>query len=387
MTRWLSWNLAVASILVAARAHAAELGHEGDLASVEIHGFASQGFILTSSNNYLADNTTHGSFQYSEIGLNFTKPLVDKLSLGLQLFAQDLGPTGNYDAKMDWFYLDYHWQDWLGFRAGRVKIPFGLYNEINDVDSARTAVLLPQSVYPIANVNYLLAQTGAELYGYLGLHAAGALDYHAYAGTILVDTLVPPGSPYQVVDLNVPYVTGGRLLWETPLQGLRVGGSLQVLRIDATLLANAMLVSVKIPAILWVASAEYAVHNLVFSTEYSRWYVKSDSTNATLFPASPIVASERGYAMVTYRAAPWLQPGVYYSLLFPNIDDRSGRENMQHDVATTVRFDLNSNWLVKLEGHYMSGTAGLTSSLNNDTPLNALVRNWGVFLVKTTAYF
>jgi len=387
MTRWLSWTLAVASILFEARAHAAELGHEGDLASVEIHGFASQGFILTSSNNYLADNTTHGSFQYSEIGLNFTKPLVDKLSLGLQLFAQDLGPTGNYDAKMDWFYLDYHWQDWLGFRAGRVKIPFGLYNEINDVDSARTAVLLPQSVYPVANVNYLLAQTGAELYGYLGLHAAGALDYHAYAGTILVDTLVPPGSPYQVVDLNVPYVTGGRLLWETPLQGLRVGGSLQALRIDATLLDNAMLVSVRIPAILWVASAEYAVHNLVFSTEYSRWYVKSDSTNEALFPASPIVTSERGYAMVTYRAAPWLQPGVYYSLLFPNIDDRSGRENMQHDVATTVRFDLNSNWLVKLEGHYMSGTAGLASSLNDNAPLNALERNWGVFLVKTTAYF
>jgi hypothetical protein len=288
---------------------------------------------------------------------------------------------------MDWFYLDYHWQDWLGFRAGRVKIPFGLYNEINDVDSARTAVLLPQSVYPVANVNYLLAQTGAELYGYLGLHAAGALDYRAYAGTILVDTLVPPGSPYQVVDLNVPYVTGGRLLWETPLQGLRVGGSLQALRIDATLLENAMLVSVKLPAILWVASAEYAVHNLVFSTEYSRWYVKSDSTNAALFPASPLVTSERAYAMVTYRAAPWLQPGVYYSLLFPNVDDRSGRENMQHDVATTVRFDLNSNWLVKLEGHYMSGTAGLASSLNNNTPLNALERNWGVFLVKTTAYF
>jgi hypothetical protein len=246
---------------------------------------------------------------------------------------------------------------------------------------------LPQSVYPIANVNYLLAQTGTELYGYVGLGASGAIDYHAYAGTILVDTLIPPGTPYQVVDLNVPYVVGGRLLWETPLQGLRVGGSLQALRIDATLVTNAMPVSIKIPAALWVASAEYAVHNLVFSSEYSRWYLKSDSTNAALFPASPWVTSERGYAMVTYRAAPWLQPGVYYSLLFPTISDRSGRENMQHDLATTVRFDLNSHWLVKLEGHYMSGTAGLASSLNDNAPLGALERNWGVFLVKTTAYF
>jgi hypothetical protein len=381
------WALTVASILVAGSARAAEVGHEGDLASVEIHAFASQGFILTSSNNYLADNTTHGSFQYSEIGINFTKPIVDKLRLGLQLFAQDLGPTGNYDAKVDWFYLDYHWQDWLAFRTGRVKIPFGLYNEINDVDAARVPVLLPQSIYPVANVNYLLAQTGAELYGYLGLGGAGALDYHAYAGTILVDTLIPPGTPYQVTDLNVPYVVGGRLLWETPLPGLRVGGSLQALRIDATLVANAMPVSIKIPALLWVASAEYSVHNFVFSSEYSRWYLKSDSTDAALFPASPLITSERGYAMVTYRAAPWLQPGVYYSLLFPNVGDRNGRENMQHDFATTVRIDLNSNWLVKLEGHYMSGTAGLTPSLNDNAPLGTLERNWGVFLVKTTAYF
>ena len=30
---------------------------------------------------------------------------------------------------------------------------------------------------------------------------------------------------------------------------------------------------------------------------------------------------------------------------------------MQHDVAATLRFDINSHWLVKLEGHYMTGTA------------------------------
>ena len=31
----------------------------------------------------------------------------------------------------------YGFADWLGMRAGRVKIPFGLYNEVNDVDSGR----------------------------------------------------------------------------------------------------------------------------------------------------------------------------------------------------------------------------------------------------------
>jgi hypothetical protein len=60
---------------------------------------------------------------------------------------------------------------------------------------------------------------------------------------------------------------------------------------------------------------------------------------------------------------------------------------MQHDVAATLRFDITENWLLKLEGHYMSGTAAVSPALNDNTPLNLLERNWVVFLAKTTAYF
>jgi hypothetical protein len=56
-------------------------------------------------------------------------------------------------------------------------------------------------------------------------------------------------------------------------------------------------------------------------------------------------------------------------------------------VALTLRYDITPHWLVKLEGHYMHGTAGLKSALNGNRPLDTLSENWGVFLVKTTAYF
>jgi hypothetical protein len=374
--------------LAATRASAVELGSEGDLASVEAHAFASQGFILSSHNNYLDNDTTHGSFQFSEVGINFTKTLVDRLRVGVQIFAEDLGPSGSFNAQVDWFYLDYRFADWLGVRAGRVKIPFGLYNEIQDVDSARTFVLLPQSVYPVENVNFLLAQTGGEVYGYLKMGGAGALDYRAYGGTILFNAATTTaGSPYQIESLNVPYLVGGRLLWETPIEGLRLGGSVQTLRIDTEILDKVTPVSVQIPATLAVGSLEYSAHDLLVAAEYSRWYVGENSTDAAAFPSSPVTASERAYGLVSYRAARWLQPGAYYSILFPDVADRSGRANVQHDIATTLRFDINSHWLVKLEGHYMIGTAGLTSSLNDNLPLSALSENWGVFLVKTTAYF
>lgn len=384
---------------IAPRAEAVEIGSEGDVLSVDVHAFVSQGFILSSQNNYLAVDTKHGSFQFSEIGLNFTKTVTDDLRVGLQLYADDLGPTGSFDAKVDWFYLDYRWKDWLGLRAGRVKIPFGLYNEINDVDSARVPVLLPQSVYPIENTNYLLAQTGGELYGYLKSRDAGALEYRAYGGTILIDTLIPPGSPYQVESLNVPYVVGGRLLWETPLEGLRLAGSIQALKLDATVLIGAMAATptmpatpggssaFAVPAELWVASAEYTHRDLVLAAEYSRWYVSGTSTNTQVFPAVPLTTSEHAYVMATYRAGRFLQPGAYYALEFPNVDTRSGRQNVQHDVATTLRFDINRHWLFKLETHYMYGTAELDSTLNGNVALTMLPQAWEVFLAKTTAYF
>jgi hypothetical protein len=377
----------VALSFIGPRAAAVELGSPEQLASVEVHAFASQGFILSKGNNYLARSTTHGSLEFSEVGINFTKSVTDRLRLGVQLFARDLGPTGNFDAKMDWFYLDYKFADWLGFRAGRVKLPFGLYNEINDIDSARVSILMPQSVYPIQNRDYLLAQTGGELYGYLKLDSLGAIEYRAYAGTIFFDTINQPGSQIQILGLTVPFLLGGRLLWETPLEGLRVGGSLQSLRIDTSLIAQTKTVNAEIPATLWVGSMEYAAHDLLLAAEYSRWYLKVDSSNSTIFPQTPVMVSERAYVMGSYRVAKWFQPGIYYSVYFSDVDHRDGRDHVQHDLATTLRYDINPHWLLKLEGHYMAGTALLDTSLNGGRPRSALDRNWGVFLAKTTAYF
>ena len=376
---------------------AAEIGSEDDFLSLEVHAFASQGFILTTSNNYLSDDTKHGSFQFSEVGINFTKNLTDKLRTGIQLFAQDLGPTGSYDAKVDWFYLDYRWQDWLGLRAGRIKIPFGLYNEVNDIDSARLPVLLPQAVYPVQNRNFLLAQTGAELYGYARMHAAGALDYRMYAGTIFIDLSSMTGSPLTILSLNVPYVAGGRLLWETPIEGLRLGGSFQALKLDFTVSRGGSSAGVELPAQLAVGSLEYAARDWLFAAEYSRWYTKLNSSNDAVYPSATQPASERAYAMVAYRAAKWFQVGAYYSLFFPDVHNRDtpvlalhetdARAHQQHDVAATLRFDFNDHWLLKLEGHCMVGTAALTSSMNDNVPLGGLKETWGVFLAKTTAYF
>jgi hypothetical protein len=365
----------------------AEAGDDGaDPFSVEVHGFGGQGFILTTGNDYLVADSKRGSFQMSEVGINFSKFLTDKLRFGVQFVAQNFAAAGSYTPQVDWFILDYHWSDWLGLRAGRLKIPYGLYNEVNDIDSARVPVLLPQSVYPLQARSFLFAQTGAEIYGYLRGNGAGGLDYRVFGGTVYIDPklVVPVGTPVELT-FNVPYAFGGRLIWETPLRGLRLGASYLKLRLDSTaFLPMGVSAGIENHSSTWVAFADYNFRMLTLTAEYGRGYTKQEAS----IPGSNIdVTTEAGYVMATVTATSWLQTALYYALKYPDIEKRQGLSNKQHDVSLTVRFDLNSHWLFKLEGHYMAGITGLLNPLRVGPPPANPDKRWAVFLAKTTVYF
>ncbi|MEI9948853.1 MAG: hypothetical protein WDO74_07680 [Pseudomonadota bacterium] len=412
---WASSLLCVASL--AALPTVARADDTGDAVGaplIEIHAFVSQGFIKTTENNYLAESK-RGSFEFSEVGINFSKQLTDRMRVGMQLFTHDLGPQGNYRTRFDWFYLDYRFWDWFGVRAGRTKLPFGLYNESSDIDQARVPVLLPQSVYPVSFRDFLLAQTGGEVYGLVPLGGAGSLEYRLYGGTVFFDT-ADAASTFS--NVRVPYIFGARLMWQAPIEGLQLGASAQKLRLDAdAAIPEAQRtkwqmegrlpadfsgpLKLRLPALLGVASVEYSAHDLLLASEYSRWWLSLDSSPIPAY-AIPTTASERFYLMAAYHVTSWFTPGLYYSVLFASTDNRSGsqpavgaapeapplgRAAYQHDLALTMRYDLNQYWLLKLEGHYMHGTAGLSAALNDNRPLSTLVEDWGVFLVKTTAYF
>lgn len=399
-----AFGLVAAVVLGTTRMAAADESEPGGSnLDVDVHGFVSQGFILSTDNNYLA-KSRRGSFEFTEVGLNFTKSLGDNLRAGVQIFARELGPIGNYRPQFDWFYLDYRFADWLGLRAGRTKLPFGLYNETSEVDSARVPILLPPSLYSQETREFLLAQTGAELYGYVSIGAAGALDYRVYGGTIFLDRTSFGDPSLTLKEVDVPYMVGGRAMWLTPLDGLSVGGSVQRLRLDLTFLANddvaAALIAaelvpasfdgtvlVRIPVTLGVGSIEYSAHDLLLAAEFSRWRIATEVRPKGMSGPDPHQTQTRWYVMGSYRVTPWFTPGLYYSVLDLGQPEPQTRANYQHDAAVTFRYDLTPNWIAKLEGHYMRGTGALNPSLNSGRPLAELTRTWGVGLVKTTVFF
>ncbi len=372
----------------------------------------SQGAFVSTENDYLG-HSERGSFEFLEAAINVSSEVTDRLRIGAQLFTRDLGPIGNYALSLDWAYLDYRYRDWLGLRAGRIKIPFGLYNEFIDVNAARVQILPPQSIYSVRNRDFLLAHTGFSVYGSAQLGGAGGLDYHAYAGALFVD---PASSALQVVGpveldaVDTKYVAGGQVFWRTPVTGLRAGGSFLhsnlAFHFSVDTLTRMQLVAADLvpddfdgtfvygyrDINLAIGSAEYVAGDLTLSAEYSRTSFRVYSTIPTVFPGID-VDSEGFYGMASYRLSEWLEAGAYYSLSFADKDDRDGsgerftesHRAYQKDLAVTARFDVNDSWLWKLEGHYMDGTGDLI----DDDPADSdnLASKWGFFLVKTTLTF
>jgi hypothetical protein len=372
-------------------------------AGVQVHGFVSQGAFLSTGNDYLG-HSRRGTLELFEAGVNLSTEVIDRLRVGVQFFTRDLGPIGDYSAKVDWAYLDYRFSEWLGLRAGRIKLPFGLYNEYSDIDSARLPVLLPQSVYPVRNRDFLLAQTGLSLYGNLRVGEGGGFDYQLALGTIHLD---PGGNP-TIREIDNEYAAAAQLFWR-PITGLRLGASALQLGLVINVTLDAMTVAAlramgAVPddfsgAVsydfeklrLLVGSIEYTAHGWLFAAEYARWRGKVKLTPPVV-AVPPEMKDERFYGMVAYRLSRWFEAGSYYSVHFVDTSDRRGQGTRfmpahrayQRDLALSLRFDLNEHWLVKLEGHYLVGTAGLIAAEVTGAPL---ARVWSLFLAKTTLTF
>ena len=107
-----------------------------------------------------------------------------KLRLSLQLLSRDLGDEGNNEILIDWAMADYRLTDYFGVRLGKVKLPFGLYNQQRDSDFLRPMAFLPQSVYNENKRNLLVGAVGGSIYGSLSFDAIGDFDYQAYYGKV-----------------------------------------------------------------------------------------------------------------------------------------------------------------------------------------------------------
>lgn len=402
-----------------------------------VNGFVSQGYMNTSKNNYLVPNSVNGSAAFTEAAITLIAHPMDRLRVGIQFLGRNFGDVGNDQVVIDWAYGDYSWRDQLGIRAGKVKMPFGLYNEGRDVDMLRTSIFLPQSIYDEKMRDFMLSYEGLGVYGNFDIGAGGELDYHVFGGTLTVpdptvgfwgDLFANVGTELEqeiglLVDqeygyadgtsessfrnsentqVTFPWIFGGALIWNTPLDGFRLSSTVLHGRYHIeTLLRYDINIPEPNPGAGYHPLSIYIDETtpINYMATFSGEFIRNDWNFAAEYYQDKFESSSsKGwYVLAGYQVSRLLALSSYYS----DAQSPGGDEDLeditrlglpdyygwQRSLVVSSRFDLTDFWLFKLEYHFIDGVA-LTEPLPVEESLaDPEARHWGMFTVKTTFHF
>lgn len=401
--------IAVLAITVGFSFFAATTVQAMEFGGVEIHGFASQGFIQTTKeNNFPVSNSGKGSFNFNDFGINFSKQLTPDLRIGLQLLAMDRGNYGKDKITLDWAYGDYRLKDWLGFRAGKIKLPLGLYNESRDNDALRTFIFMPQNEYYEYERDSIMAIAGGSIYGSVPIGAAGALNYQVQVGTLPLTSdggtainysayISTSDATLKVDDISSTTAVVHHLEWRTPVDGLRATFSGLHTSFSGTAHGTDANVTAdwKYDGLhRYIIGVEYTYNDLVLASEYQMddYRIMANYSDGSA-PLNLRLSSDGWYASATYRFTDWFELGGYYHETYGDRNNRDGMSLVnvgyvandwnawQKDTALTLRFDPVPNVVLKVEGHYDQGTWLLSETSGSEK------KDWYIFATKATVSF
>lgn len=402
---------------------------------LNVHGSLSASASYSDTTPFLGDTRNQAKLNVVDLILNSSHRFDNGLRAGAQVYAFKLGSF--HEVTLDFANADYAFSPYFGIRAGRNKLPFGLYNDAQDLDAIRTFASLPFSFYPRSMRAIDASFDGVSLYGSVPVGRAGSFDYQVYGGALeqitgLDTPLLRAFSIHSVKFDKWTFgggVYGGSVFWNLPIEGLKVGYSIELapnadlygsLGTSASIPASERTLATMVDAALgkgtWdysgrfagtpalisdvdmlfrAVSIEYSIGKWVFAVE-SKVY---DQLHGTAhIPAFGLVGQpstfsytnygRASYGMVSYQATARVGLGYYYS---DNTDHRKSNTAQKpveysHDHAAVVSYNVNRWCVTKLEYHNLEGFS--VASFNGDTvPPDVGFKRWNYVILKTTISF
>ena len=365
--------------------------------NLHVHGFASQSLVHASGNK-LGDGSNRGvSTEFRELGSGFTWLPAPEWTVSAQALSRWHGESDSGAMRLDYGFVDKRvistQESALGVRVGKIKNPYGLYNESRDVPHARPGILMPQSVYMDRARSLWLSANGVALYG------------HRYSEDSLItaqlNVIKPESDSMDLSYLVVgePGKLEGRASWLGQLTysispKARVGLSLAQLRFGFGPQPASRLLPGNTQLTAALLSAEIASANWAAVFEYGQAQVDSrnygNSRQAMVIEMDNTV--ESGYAQLTRRLGPNWEAFLRYDVFFSDKNDRYGKRLQQltgapesalyyrfaKDATVGVRW-TKGPWSWAGEWHNVTGTAWLSPlEIVGETPS----RKWDVFLLQ-----
>jgi hypothetical protein len=254
----------------------------------------------------------------------------------------------------------------------------------------------------------------------------GSLNYQAYMGSQnieanehLAQTLM--GVTYgglevtnEKIDVDEKYALG--MTWDTPLNGLRLGGTYQIADMQLTSAYDFPAYPPFFPASAgtyyidsrsenYVVSAEYTWNNLLVAAEYMWADRRIEYDNAYWGPTVEYHKPDGWYLGAAYRFIDWFELGGYYSAYWAERNNRDGKDENPNfpgtllidpshrawlkDICLTTRFDVTEYLVIKLEGHQFNGSGQLSGfdNLIPDDGSDQFEKNWQMYALKATFSF
>ncbi len=369
----------------------------------QVHGFLSQGYFLTSNhNNLFGESTRGGSLDFTEIGVNASWAPRSDLQLAVQVLSRRAGGAAEGEPELDFGLLDYTVVETptrrLGVRVGRVRGPFGLYNDTRDVAFTRPSILLPQSIYfdrtrelQISGDGILFYGEGRGAWGNFVLEFLGPFFPRVDNENTEQAVFVVSDRPGDL-DGGVSFL--GRLIYETPLRGLRLAVTGGRVVSDYNPGPNDIFEDGTDTFEPLIFSAQYEAEHWSLTGEYLRRSVE-DEGFSPLFDQD--IAGDNYYIQGIYRLDPHWEMVVRYDVFYGNNDDRDGSEFeaatglpshllFAKDWTVGVRYNVTPSWMLRAEYHNVyGGTLFLFPEDNAD--LLVLNKKWDIFALLVSYRF
>lgn len=382
---------------------------------IDVHGYISRGYMKSSKYNYLAEGSKDGTAKWGEIAVNFGYQAHDRLRVGFQILARELGANGQYEPELDWGFLDYEINDWISVKYGRFFAAWGLHNDGRDADILRNSILLPQSVYTENNRSISLMK-GLQLYGTFDINENNSIDYQIMQGNNDIESssilnndirntlnkkyssaiftasggTVNVSKPITALDVNMDSVLNWGVVWNTQFEGLRIGYS--TFEPDIDINAQALVLGKQYT--LYDFTEPFKIVSLEYTLDDSWMYTFEHLTysidTVTSSGRAPYQKNQGYYHQVTYMTQHEYELGLIRAVRYNNTFlGKQAIDLHTKDLGFTIRSDIADNATLKLEYHKMSGTGELRPLLNNPLPTaaNNQGNSWDVFMAKVTYKF
>lgn len=351
----------------------------------QVHGYAAQGFVLSTDNDFFGDSTD-GSFDYYEAGINAAVQVSPNLMFAVQGAVRDAGISDDGSGRIDYALADYRLLSegttQAGLRAGKVKNALGFYNETRDVVFTRPSILLPSVYSDNQNQRSLIfTAPGGQVYGgtVVGSHEL------TFTGTVNAERDVRESDERLLITLTVPYDLRIGDSWNMQVMDSIDGGRWQVGyshfsgQFRMTTAPELGLIG-RFDVDLDVFSARFNAERLTLTAEY----VLVGNDNLLWLGSTPLLHQETtadsGYLQAEYRVNPRWSLMTRIDSFYRDRNDRSGhdfaaanpgvdrRTTFSHDFTIGVNWRPDEHWGVWAEHHWINGTATL-QALENPPPV------------------